>query len=122
MNDDEKTNLINLEDYYSNFFFKDLKFKRSFKSKMLSLREYFADNPKLFFLAELSVGVLLCGFPFIFLFYFIRSLRLENKNDNEPEKEFIKAALPIIAVLCTLIIAIAIAIVLKLRKIFKPRL
>lgn len=119
---DEKTNLINLEDYYSNFFYKDEKFKRSFKNKLLSLREYFSDNPKTFFLAELSVGILFCGFPLTFLFYFIRSLKLQSANESQFDQLFVKAALPLITVLGSLIIAVAVIIVLKLRKIFKSRL
>jgi len=120
---DEKTNLISLDDYYSNFLYKDKKFKCSLKNKLLTLREYFSENPKIFFLAELTAGTIFCGFPIIFLFYFLRSIKFEKNNtENYYDQLFIKAALPYIIVISSLLIAVAIIIVLKTRQIFKSRL
>lgn len=118
---DEKTDLINLEDYYSNFFYKDQKFKRSFKNKLLTVREYFSNNPKIFFLAELTIGFLIFGFPLIYLFYFLRSIKFINKSENQYDQIVLRATIPIISVLSILTLCLAVIIVLKIKRIFKSR-
>jgi len=119
---DEKTNLINLDEYYSNFFYKDQKFKKSFKNKILSLREYFSENPKMFFCSELLIGLLCFGFPLFYLFYILRSIKYQNKQDIQYDQKFIQAAIPLIIIISIILITVVTIIALKIRRIFKSRL
>ncbi len=120
---DEKTNLINLVDYHTNFFYKNQKFKKSFKNKILLIREYFSEYPKLFLLAEITIGIICFGLPLVFLFYILRNLKYQKDLDeNTYNQYYIQAFFPIIFIITTLLISTGILIILKIRKIFKSRL
>ena len=67
---EEENKLIDLEEYYSNFFYKNKKFKQTMKSKILDSREYFSQNPKIQFGLEILLGLIFFGFPMFYLIHY----------------------------------------------------
>jgi hypothetical protein len=113
MENEEENKLITLEEYYSNFFYKNKKFKQSFKSKMLDFREYLSFNPKIHFLFNILIGTILFGFPIFYLVFYKPSEDFQNEQFNY----FSFRPLMIISIIT--LISILIILAMKLRRISK---
>ena len=115
---EEENNLINLEEYYSNFFYKNKKFKQTFKSKLLDSREYLSQNPKTHFSIEFLLGLIFFGFPMFYLIHYIPNKEIQNEYKR---LDFFSFKPLLIISIITLVITIII-LGLKIRRILKTGL
>jgi hypothetical protein len=112
---EEENKLINLEEYYSNFFYKNKKFKQSFKSKMLDLREYFSLNPKIHFAFDILIGTIVFGFPLLYLVIY------RQYEDIKSEKFNFFSFMPLLIISIFTLTIILIIFGMKIRRISKTR-
>lgn len=110
---EEENKLINLQEYYSNFFYKNKKFKQTFKAKLLDSREYLSKNPKIHFLFEILFGFIFFGFPG---FYFFNSIPKSKINENKID---FFSFTPLIIISFIFMMTLVIILGFKIRRILK---